>query len=126
MRTMTSRILKKSLAFSLLILLSVTGCDNAKEPSASLDELYSLFQDPPSEARPFVRWWWNGDCIEVDGQAYRVTAVKVECEGSSVYSQGDPGTSNPDHTHVYGSSPNQVELWLEPMPQEELENCQGY
>ena len=29
-------------------------------------DLYALFKEPPPEARPFVRWWWNGDCIEVD------------------------------------------------------------
>jgi len=28
------------------------------------DNLYSIFRNPPAEARPFVRWWWNGDCIE--------------------------------------------------------------
>ncbi|MDR1518031.1 MAG: hypothetical protein LBS52_08070 [Dysgonamonadaceae bacterium] len=25
------------------------------------DSLYKLFQDPPGTAKPFVRWWWNGD-----------------------------------------------------------------
>ena len=28
------------------------------------DELYNTFSDPPTEARPFVRWWWNGNCVE--------------------------------------------------------------
>ena len=27
-------------------------------------ELYGLFQNPTSEYRPFVRWWWNGDKVE--------------------------------------------------------------
>ena len=31
-----------------------------------MDELYNLFRNPPSECKPFVRGWWNGDCIEVD------------------------------------------------------------
>lgn len=26
--------------------------------------LFQAFQNPPVEARPFVRWWWNGDCVE--------------------------------------------------------------
>ena len=30
-----------------------------KAPTAA--ELYAGFQDPPASARPFVRWWWNGD-----------------------------------------------------------------
>jgi len=25
------------------------------------DELSQTFQQPPASARPFVRWWWNGD-----------------------------------------------------------------
>ncbi|MBR5719780.1 MAG: glycoside hydrolase family 2 [Bacteroidales bacterium] len=33
-----------------------------KELSAR--ELYNLFQNPTSEYRPFVRWWWNGDKVE--------------------------------------------------------------
>jgi hypothetical protein len=33
------------------------GTDNR----ASDDRLFSLFQEPPATAKPFVRWWWNGD-----------------------------------------------------------------
>ncbi len=29
-------------------------------------ELYTLFKDPPTACRPFVRWWWNGDKVEKD------------------------------------------------------------
>ena len=25
------------------------------------DDLYEIFQNPPGTAKPFVRWWWNGD-----------------------------------------------------------------
>jgi hypothetical protein len=25
------------------------------------DKLYELFKNPPVTAKPFVRWWWNGD-----------------------------------------------------------------
>jgi hypothetical protein len=50
----------------LTSLLLLCGCGQPGEPAASADELYTFFKDPPSEARPFVRWWWNGDCIEVD------------------------------------------------------------
>ncbi|MDR0685889.1 MAG: glycoside hydrolase family 2, partial [Dysgonamonadaceae bacterium] len=25
------------------------------------DKLYELFKNPPATAKPFVRWWWNGD-----------------------------------------------------------------
>jgi len=27
----------------------------------SSDHLFSLFTNPPTEAKPFVRWWWNGN-----------------------------------------------------------------
>jgi len=27
------------------------------------DGFYEGFVNPPAEARPFVRWWWNGDCV---------------------------------------------------------------
>ena len=30
------------------------------------EQLYEGFQQPPSEYRPFVRWWWNGDKVEAD------------------------------------------------------------
>jgi hypothetical protein len=30
------------------------------------DSFYQGFVDPPAEARPFVRWWWNGNHIEAD------------------------------------------------------------
>ena len=29
--------------------------------AAEDDALFRAFQDPPATARPFVRWWWNGD-----------------------------------------------------------------
>ncbi len=25
------------------------------------DDLFAIFQNPPAENKPFVRWWWNGD-----------------------------------------------------------------
>jgi hypothetical protein len=52
--------------FLFLILILFPACNSVREAETSSDNLFSLFQDPPSEARPFVRWWWNGDCIEVD------------------------------------------------------------
>ncbi len=29
--------------------------------AAEQDALFQTFQQPPATARPFVRWWWNGD-----------------------------------------------------------------
>ncbi len=30
---------------------------------AAEDELWRVFHEPPMSARPFVRWWWNGDKV---------------------------------------------------------------
>ncbi len=56
----------KNELLGFLILISIAGCRNPEKISETSDDLYALFENPPTEARPFVRWWWNGDCIEVD------------------------------------------------------------
>ena len=30
------------------------------QPLLAADQLYESFRNPPPQARPFVRWWWNG------------------------------------------------------------------
>ncbi len=30
------------------------------------DSLYELFQNPPTTAKPFVRWWWNGNKLTAE------------------------------------------------------------
>mgnify|MGYP000896185132 CR=1 FL=1 len=51
--------MKKTGFLSLLILvLAFCQCTNSGS-----DNLYKEFVNPPSEARPFVRWWWNGNRI---------------------------------------------------------------
>ena len=37
-----------------------------KEDVLTCEQLYQEFQQPASEYRPFVRWWWNGDKVESD------------------------------------------------------------
>lgn len=39
------------------------SCDN-KDYKTPSNELFVGFQNPPAEARPFVRWWWNGNKIK--------------------------------------------------------------
>jgi len=46
----------------LLVLLLLAGC--GRQEIGQADKLYEDFVNPPAEARPFVRWWWNGDCVE--------------------------------------------------------------
>ena len=55
--------MKKLLFFVGLILLC--QC-NPKHGVLTTEQLYEGFQQPPSEYRPFVRWWWNGDKVEAD------------------------------------------------------------
>ncbi len=47
----------------ILIFTLLTGCSNVQE---SNDSLFEGFVNPPAEARPFVRWWWNGNHLEED------------------------------------------------------------
>ena len=35
----------------------------ALSAGAAKDPLYEGFLAPPAEAKPFVRWWWNGNCV---------------------------------------------------------------
>ena len=40
------------------------------------NRLYQLFKEPPTESRPFVRWWWNGDKIEKEEIARELRLLK--------------------------------------------------
>jgi hypothetical protein len=33
-------------------------------PKLNEEELYSIFKNPETKFRPFIRWWWNGDKVE--------------------------------------------------------------
>ena len=37
-----------------------------KNEGMRTEQLYAEFQQPASQYRPFVRWWWNGDKVEAD------------------------------------------------------------
>ena len=51
--------------FIILPLLVVTlSCNGQKSISETSDIFYEGFVHPPAEARPFVRWWWNGNQVE--------------------------------------------------------------
>jgi hypothetical protein len=41
----------------------ISSCSGSYGPSDLGETLYEQFQNPPMSARPFVRWWWNGDKI---------------------------------------------------------------
>ena len=49
----------------LLIAIAFLLCQcQPKEEILTCEELHQGFQQPASEYRPFVRWWWNGDKVE--------------------------------------------------------------
>lgn len=56
---------KQLLAFAILV-FSLFNCSQINHPSDNSSELFKGFVNPPAEARPFVRWWWNGDKITAD------------------------------------------------------------
>ncbi|WP_198006087.1 glycosyl hydrolase [Glaciecola sp. HTCC2999] len=45
--------------FSLFILSS-------QQSFAAIDDLKVVFDNPPAQAKPFARWWWNGNCVRKD------------------------------------------------------------
>ncbi len=47
----------------ILILTCLAGC-TGQSGAPDSNHLYEGFKNPPAEARPFVRWWWNGNKIE--------------------------------------------------------------
>ena len=59
--------LKKLSIFGTLIfgLFILNGC-NYEQAENKSNELYSKFQNPDAEAKPMVRWWWNGNAVEAN------------------------------------------------------------
>ena len=90
----------------LLAVLLAGGCSKTDE-MASTEELYAVFRDPPAEARPFVRWWWNGDCIEVDELERELDVMKAAgIGGVEVNPIAKPEGGDPFDYHCYD--------WLSP------------
>ena len=53
--------------FILLLGFALVLCQcQPKTDGLTTEQLYEAFQQPTSEYRPFVRWWWNGDKVEAD------------------------------------------------------------
>jgi len=46
------------------------------DKTGSKNSLYSIFKNPPQIARPFVRWWWNGDEVERNELARELRLLK--------------------------------------------------
>lgn len=64
--------LKTHIAIGIYILIHFFSCS-----TNNTDDLYENFKDPPSEAKPFVRWWWNGNKL-TPGEIRREIRVMKE------------------------------------------------
>lgn len=61
------RSFKKSTRNSLLLVVFFVlgSCGQLSEKTVQKEsDLFTGFQNPPAEARPFVRWWWNGNRLQ--------------------------------------------------------------
>ncbi len=70
------------------------------------DPLYQGFTDPPAQARPFYRWWWNGN---------RVTAEEIKRELQLMAESGAGGVEiNPIRLdkEIYPDAPGKPLDWL--------------
>jgi hypothetical protein len=61
-----------NLAF-LLVCVFLLSCEDNKTDNT----LFEKFQNPAADARPMVRWWWNGNAVEAD-EIKRELAVMKE------------------------------------------------
>lgn len=83
----------------------VSGCRLDVASSTRLAEQYARFREPLAEARPFARWWWNGN---------RVTQDEVVRELELMHAAGFGGVEiNPIAMHETIADPGGVPLdWL--------------
>ncbi|MFC2109701.1 glycosyl hydrolase [Bacteroidota bacterium] len=64
------------LKYILLLAICTLNSCNQESQSNSSDDLFSKFQNPPAEARPFVRWWWNGNKVKTEELDRQLESLK--------------------------------------------------
>lgn len=73
----------KSAAISLPIIsmsgIPWSGC--ISEEKSTLTEIFRLFKNPPPEARPFFRWWWNGNQLNKEEIARELKLMQTAGAG---------------------------------------------
>lgn len=84
-------------------LYGLSAC--ATNAKSSEKDLFQLFMNPPAEAKPFYRWWWNGN---------RVTKEGVQLELEQMKNAGAGGVEiNPIALHDAVENPTAEPLeWL--------------
>ena len=58
-------------------LLLQSNFSPSKKEKKSNNDLFNGFVNPPSESRPFVRWWWNGNHITVSEITRQLEVLKA-------------------------------------------------
>lgn len=97
----------KAIWIIIVILCLSHNPSHAQKNISSSDDLYELFINPPAEAKPFVRWWWNGN---------RVNEKEVLRELDLLDEAGFGGVEiNPIAMPPFSIEPTQKALeWLSP------------
>ncbi|WJJ97728.1 glycosyl hydrolase [Algibacter luteus] len=100
-------LLKKRRIINFLFLslsaLIFYACSTQKKEYVKHD-LFMGFQNPPAEARPFVRWWWNGN---------KVKASELDRELESLHSVGFGGVEiNPIAMPVGPDNGDRALVWM--------------
>ncbi len=88
----------------ILVAITLVFCGCARNGS---DPLYGGFREPPAVARPFVRWWWNGNYI---------TAPEITRQLDLLEAAGIGGVEiNPIALHTAAHEPEMEPVsWLSP------------
>jgi hypothetical protein len=75
-------------------------------------ELYSIFKNPASIYRPYVRWWWNGDKVERNELARELRMLKeAGIGGVEINPIKFPARTNDSGKHsIQWLSPEWIEL----------------
>lgn len=62
--------------FSFCICCQSNSTKKEESIHSKTQDLFEGFQNPPAEARPFVRWWWNGNKIKSEELDRQLESLK--------------------------------------------------
>ncbi|NND08313.1 MAG: hypothetical protein HKN87_18190 [Saprospiraceae bacterium] len=64
--------MKRTILLLFLGVLWLPSCHR----NGAVSRLFEQFQNPPTEARPMVRWWWNGNAVEAEELKRELAVLK--------------------------------------------------
>lgn len=102
---LTRREFVKGLSATAGTVALYSNCSSSSKNDQELSDLFPGFQNPPAIAKPFFRWWWNGN---------RVTKKEITRELELMANAGAGGVEiNPIALHeIYGDPPQRALEWL--------------